>query len=429
MMNPPGTKGWSAVVSKLKPAKAGSSVFGPIGGGVRFVPPICYKYAFVSDRERNVENIFFGDTCSPAVSQATPNTVNHIHFSSLTASPLNYAVAAVEVDTFDPRHPKAYLSVYNDRGGGSLPYYGFRDRFIPHSPAWGPYDQFALVTTDLSWRNPVIRTAHPFGTTMHLEPRIVVEDDPDDTRTFGRISWIPERDTARTGYGKIVVSLTSGISAAGRDYTARLFILDSATGGLSPLKDASDSRGRDQAMPGKEPAASADGRRLAFIRNVSGLDWLWTCDLTLTPADGEGGGYNCENVRMMTTAIHEPESREGNYAWPCWSYDSKKIFFSFDAHWTATNDRYRNIYMVNPDGSSLQRLGEGENDNFYPACLPLVQEFTPRPVEATFMPIRETYEAVPAERTVQPATFRVACEKDSDCPSGQVCRDNTCRAP
>ncbi|HEX5038347.1 MAG TPA: hypothetical protein VFX30_14415 [bacterium] len=409
----------------------------PKEGGFRMpAPEPCYDYAFVSRRDRNVDNIFFANTCTPELRSVTNNTSNRISFSSLASSMIYTEVAAVAIDLTDPLRPRPYLTTWNGRGGGDMPYYGFRDRFLPSFPAYGPYGWFAMVTTDTEWRNAVVRRGN-LSVYSAEEPPIILRDDPGDTRTLGRISWIGALDASQPGYEKLVVSVRRGSYFENgqfrRDDVDRLYVLDPSSGDLDPLKDPSDYAHQDVAMEGREPATGKYGQKLAFIRNVYGLNRLWTCDLTLEPAEGEGGGYQCANAQMVTTDFHEPESLTGNYDWPCWSYDAKKIFFSFDGLRASTDDHpYSKIYVMNPDGTGLRRLNDANPDgtdnvdnDSYPACLPLMLQAAPPP-PVSVQPYREPLQVYPYTRTYELAPYR--CDETHACPSGMTCgTDHSCR--
>ncbi len=391
----------------------------------------CYNYAFISRREHNVKNIFYADTCSPAsVRQLTPNTLNTLHYGSLAANAQS-EIVAIETDA-SRAQLVSYLTVWKLNGGGSIPLYHFRNQFTPHYPTWGPRQQFAMVTTNTSGRDPVIRILDELPYTITTEaPPILVSDDSADTRTLGRISWMPIRDTAHPWFNKLIVSvkrgsytvIESGRTRTVRDDTDRLFVVDAESGELVPLKDHSASSHSTEAIEGKDVAVSPNGNRLVFVRHDGIRDRLWTCELSVSPGMSRNGDYLCGNIRMIENATLV----NGNYASPCWSHDNQKIFFSFGLPREPGRMPSRSIYMINPDGSALQRLSSETYDDFSPTCMPRTYEAAST-VEMEAVPIEKEEEYQIMDTVIHHAlpVRSTSCTQDSDCAEGQVCRNEVC---
>ena len=82
-------------------------------------------------------------------------------------------------------------------------------------------------------------------------------------------------------------------------------------------------------------------------------------------------------VSMQTTSLTD-KLPEGSYAHPEVRYDGQKIYFAFcevneSPHaWRDPNamNRWYHLYEMNVDGTGLQKLTDGEYDDFNPTCLP-----------------------------------------------------------
>ncbi len=109
-------------------------------------------------------------------------------------------------------------------------------------------------------------------------------------------------------------------------------------------------------LDGREPAASPDGRKIAFAQLQGGIHHIVLCELPLF--DGGESPYRaqCDSVRTLT--------RVGANTSPAWSPDSRWIYFVSDRPGHSGN---KEIYRVRPDGTGEERLTNDPAEDTSPA--------------------------------------------------------------
>jgi TolB protein len=116
---------------------------------------------------------------------------------------------------------------------------------------------------------------------------------------------------------------------------------------MTPFIEVMDANGSHvrRLGPGVEPALSADGTRIAFVRSNGAGTGIWVMGV-----DGSGLRQITSNPKWMDES-------------PSWSPDGTQIAFARGI----APGRLRRIYVVNVDGTGLEPLTDPDWDRFEPA--------------------------------------------------------------
>lgn len=115
------------------------------------------------------------------------------------------------------------------------------------------------------------------------------------------------------------------------------------------------SRLTNNTWSNEAPAWSPNGKRIAFLSNISYAEGDFGYEIYVMNADGTG-------VSQLTDGPRDSVS-------PAWSPDGKKIAFSSNRDW-GDYDSYM-IYVMNADGTGVSRLTDGATgSSFAPAWSP-----------------------------------------------------------
>ncbi len=116
---------------------------------------------------------------------------------------------------------------------------------------------------------------------------------------------------------------------------------------MTPFIEVMDADGSHvrRLGPGDEPALSADGTKIAFVRSTEAGTGIW-----ITRVDGSGLRQITSNPNWMDES-------------PTWSPDGTQIAFARGS----APGRPRRIFVVNVDGTGLEPLTDPDWDRFEPA--------------------------------------------------------------
>ncbi len=163
--------------------------------------------------------------------------------------------------------------------------------------------------------------------------------------TFWRVPIMKERPPVplpfgEGGYGPVVAPQGQQLVFSSRNLNVDVWRMPAAAGergsGPGRLISSTQFDGHAQYSP--------DGRRIAFYSTRSGAAEIWTCE-----EDGS-------RPRMLTS-LSSKNSWPGNYAWPHWSPDGRRIVFDFQG----------DIYAIDSAGGIAERLTAGPEDESAPS--------------------------------------------------------------
>jgi len=310
----------------------------------------CYRYAFVSERNGDVQNVFQADTCNQqAPRRLTQNSNPRTRFDHLAFKPDGsrlgvdqstsgdnqpFPLALLLDIPADPAGSVAIDEVLSDELGSF-----FGDDFFPENLGFEPNGErvaFAANFQRLNGLGPNAELVNlqnlvlsdPANSSSAL--RILVSGDGERIR-FRSVTWHPLG-------GKVLFEQRESSIAAGDikvhliDSNRTVFLGREIPGNL-PLIEP---------IKGSQLAVTAAGNRLAFIKLVDGNSQIFTCNLASNP--GALARETCGGIRQITS--------EGNNFLPSWTPDGEFLLFSSD------RDGDREIYQMKPDGSEVRALTE-----------------------------------------------------------------------